>query len=265
MQQFSLHWHLAHLYFFKGIHFNISDSWRITEDNFIGIFLVSVSTLLWVISYFGLYNLTNDSEFRQKNEDFDNKQTYNGPPYGKEKLWSTGDILQYHHIVLLLSAEAFLVSQYCQMELEINLIAVELFKWPMSQLGILTGAVVGVSAAILFLLQKKFMSSALNIFFLYVVGLVLLALMESLILFSTTTIIQDRKILQNVIISIALFCNIIQGFGSTVYCQWLLFSITPSHSSSIVESHRYVIARVLAAVAIFTASYVYDVLRHNSQ
>ena len=211
---------------FKGIHFNIGESWQITEDNFIGILLASAASLLWIISYFGLYNLNKDKEDFEV-EELDNNdcgETNDNPAAAAEtRLWTTQDILKDRYIVLLLSAETFAISHYCQMELEINITAVELFHWPMTQLAILTSIVVGLSAGTLLLMQKKLMTSALNIFFLYVVSLVILVILQSLILLTRTTMIQEgRKVLQIVLIFTAVLCNVIQGFDSTIYCQWLM-------------------------------------------
>ncbi|XP_066935298.1 uncharacterized protein [Clytia hemisphaerica] len=245
--------------FFYGIHFQIG-SWKINQDNFIGIFLASITSFMWIFSYFGLHNLTKDPESPFSDCNTINKNNSNAKPSNDDKLWTTKDILKDRHLMLLLVAEGFLAFQYFQMELEINLMAVEYFHWPMLQLGLITSIAIIVSTGTLYLTQKKLMGSALNIFFLYVVGLVIIGVLESIILFGTVT--KFDKPLQHAVIFTSLFFNIVQGFGSTVYCQWLMFSITPSHSSSIVESHRYIIARALACLAFFTASYVYDILKY---
>ena len=242
---------------FYGIHFQIG-SWKINQDNFIGIFLASITLIMWIISYFGLHNLTKDHECPFTDCKPLDRDELNAKTTNQDKLWTTRDILKDRFLMLLLVAEGFLSFQYFQMELEINLMAVEYFNWSILQLGLITSTVIIVSTGTLYLIQKKLMGSALNIFFLYVIGLVIIAVLESIILFGT--VMQGDKRLQYAVIFTGLFCNVVQGFGSTVYCQWLMFSITPSHSSSIIESHRYIIARALACLAFFTASYVYDIL-----
>ena len=246
---------------FYGINLKIG-SWEITQDNAAGIFLASIALLLWITAYFGLHDLTKapDSKNLPEKEVIYKASRSNDEVSSTQTLWRTRDVVKNRHLLLLLSAEGFLSYQYHQMELEINMVAVEQFDWKILQLGILTAIVISTSTVILFVIQKTLLGNTVNTFFLYIMSFVLITLFESVIQFAISGAFPKNQMLQCVVIYTALAINIIQGYGGTVYCRWLMFSITPSHSSSIIESHRYFIARLLSCLGFFAASYFYDIL-----
>ena len=154
---------------FSGIHFDIiGTAWRINQDNFIGIFLATISTILWIISYFGLHNLTSDPEYPEADFDLEPK---NENEQKSVKLWTTKDILKDPYIMLLFSTDVFSMFQYFQLDIVINLTAVQYFHLTLTQLVIIVNIVLGASSVILMVVQKKLMNNALNIFFLYLYNL----------------------------------------------------------------------------------------------
>ena len=247
---------------FYGIHFKIG-AWSITQNNFIGIFLAILSSILLIISYFHLHNLTQDKNFdllkdqilgNDKVKDNDNTKKSTIP-----KLWSTKDVVTNWNLMFLLTTEAFLSFSYYQMDLVITMIAVKTYNWSIFYYGILTGIVTFCTSILLYNVQRRLLGNGLNIYFLYSLGFVLIALLESLLLMTSELNLKSFYS-QMVALFLIITCNMVQGVGSTVYCRWLMFALTPSHSASIIESHRFMFCRVLASIGYFTSSYVFEML-----
>ena len=248
---------------FYGINFYIGEGWMITQQNFIGIFLAVLSFIFLVISYFHLHNLTQDETFQYLKHEIhhNNEEKTDEKATGKpsQALWNTKDILARGNLMFLLLTEAFLSYNYFQMELVIVMTAVKTYHLTVMHLGLLTGGVVVLVAVLLYNVQKRLLRDGLNIFFLYVTCFIIIALYESFLLLILNLHLTSFYS-QDLAIFVLIACNSIQGFGSTVYCRWLMFSSTPSHSASIVESHRYIFCRLMASIGFFTSSYVFEAL-----
>ena len=244
---------------FYGIHFNIAQYWIITQNNFIGIFLAILSSILLIISYFHIHNLTQDKTFDFLKDQILGDDKENDEKSTAQKLWTTKDIVTNGNLMFLLSTEAFLSFSYYQMDLIIAMTAVKTYNWSISYFGLLTGIVTFCSSILLYNVQRRLLGNGLNIYFLYNFGFVLIALLESMLLM-TSELNLKSFISQMVALFVIILCNMVQGVGSTVYCRWLMFSSTPSHSASIVESHRFMFCRVLAAIGYFSSSYVFEML-----
>lgn len=216
-----------------------------------------------IISYFNLHNLTQDETFDLFKDqilgDDEMKDKENNEESTNERLWTTKDIVTNKKLMFLLSTEAFLSFNYFQMDLVITMIAVKTYNWSITYFGILTGIVTFCSSILLYIVQKRLLGNGLNIYFLYNLGFVIIAFFESLLLMTSELNLKSFNT-QMVALFLIITCNIIQGVGSTVYCRCLMFSFTPSHSASIVESHRFIFCRALASIGFFTSSYVFEKL-----
>lgn len=246
---------------FYGIHFKIG-SWIITQNNFIGIFLAILSLILLIISYFYLQNLTHDESFDiLKDEILDKKakEKEKNEKSTNEMLWSTKDVVANWNLMFLLSTEAYLSYTFFQMDLIFTMTAVKTYEWTILQLSILTTFVIGSVSLLLYIIQTRLLGSRLNIYFTYMFGFSIIAFFESFLLM-TWSFDFSSIYSQMAALSVLLSCNLIQGVGSTVYCRLLMFEMTPTHSASIVESHRFIFSRILASIGFFTSSYVFEVL-----
>ena len=246
---------------FYGIHLELG-RWIITQDNFIGIFLATISFILLIISYFHLHNLTQDKTFHLLKDQILDGKSKEGEEESKKKttkLWGTKDIETNGNLMFLLCTEAFLSFSYFQMDLIITMTAVRSYGLTLLQLSVLTTFVVVIATLCLYTIQRRFLVDKLNTYFLYMFGFVIIAFFESFLLLAWSF---DLKSIysQMTTLFILVFCNLVQGVGSTVYCRLIMFAISPSHSASIVESHRFMFCRIMASIGFFTSSYVFDVL-----
>ena len=216
-----------------------------------------ISLLLLIISYFYLHNLTHGKTFEYLKQEILGNKAEDEEDF--QRLWSTKDIVTNWNLMFLLCTEAFLSYNFFQMDLIITMTAVKTYQLTIMQLGILTVTVSASSTFLLYNIQKRLLGNGLNIYYLYILGFVIIALFESFMLLMWT---QNLKSFYSQLATLFVFisCNMVQGFGSTVYCRWLMFSSTPSHSASIVESHRFILCRVLASIGFFTSSYAFEVL-----
>ena len=223
-----------------------------------------ISTILWIACYFCIYNLTSDPCFQYVEDEIftaeekieNDKSVITDWKEDKPKLWNTKDILLRFDVMLLLCAEAFIAYQFYQMELTINMTADFQFGWSLKTIGIVTSIVVILGSIFLYIVQQKLLENARNIFYMYVYGFALTALVLSIL--HLIIVVEPKNLTtQIVLLSLALLCNTIQGYGSTVYCRCLIFAISPSHSASIVESHRYLMAKSFGFLAFLISGLVY--------
>ena len=221
------------------------------------------SFILLVVSYFYLHNLTQDKTFDlylkhevlgDEAEKVKKEKTDKSKP---QKLWSTIDIVRNGNVRFLIITEAFLAYSYSQIDLVITMTAVKTYQWNIIQFGVLTGVVVISTSISMYFVQKKLLGNGLNIYFLFVFCFVLISFFCSLLLLMV--VLQLKSFYwQMLTLYIAIFCNSIQAFGSTAFSRWLIYSSTPSHSASIIESHRFMYCRVWASVGFFTSSYAFQ-------
>ena len=246
---------------FYGIHFRIYEHWIITQYNFIGLFLAILCLAFLIFSFLFLQNLTYDETFNKhlKYEIHSKEDEKKRNKIATDQLWNTKDIVSHGKLLLLLLTDTFLAFSFYQMDLVVIMVAVRTYHWTMFRLGLLTGGVMIFVTTFLYNVQKRLLGDGLNIFFLYVTCFAIIALYQSFLLL-VLNLHLTALYSQAFAIFVLLACNYIQGFGATVYCRWLIFSCSPSHSASIVESHRFIFNRIMATIAFFTSSYAFDVL-----
>ena len=61
----------------------------------------------------------------------------------------------------------------------------------------------------------------------------------------------------SILLGSTVLLNMVEGCFSGLCCKWLLFAITPSHSASTVESHRYFVESVASSLAFATSGLVF--------
>ncbi|XP_066933275.1 uncharacterized protein [Clytia hemisphaerica] len=280
---------------FTGINFHIG-FWHITTNNFIGLFLAVVATIIWVATYLFLPNLTLEPIYKtMKNDIFSstevsdsvtNNNTNNATgseifeetnesfkPFKQHKkipststeeletisvLWTTKDIVQRTDVFFIILTQAFLSGQYYQMELLINMTALLIFQFNMTEISIATTIGVVFASLVMLAIRSRLLGSSVNIVFLFALSFVLATILESylnIIILSGFRI----KIILQATISIVVFLNTLQAFGAGSYTKIILFSMAPQHSAAIIESHRKASASFFICVAFFTASSVFSV------
>ena len=164
---------------FYGIHFNIAQYWIITQNNFIGIFLAILSSILLIISYFHIHNLTQDKTFDFLKDQIIGDDKENDEKSTAQKLWTTKDIVTNGNLMFLLSTEAFLSFSYYQMDLIIAMTAVRTYQLTLAQFGVLTACVILLAIFILYTIQRKLLGNGLNIYFLYMFGFAIIFALDA--------------------------------------------------------------------------------------
>ena len=245
---------------FKGVDFYLFGVY-INEYNCIGLFLAFCFLVLFVVFYFGASNLTLEPEYQLVKDDIlsekdkvAEEEKSNGTGH---KLLTTKDIFTNFDLVLLLTSRGILLFQYFGIEMLINITVLYHFHWTMTNIAIVTAVCVVIASILLFFGQNYIMAKSTNVYLLYITCFLILATVESLLNLAVQLEIENM-ILQIIVVSIVLFLNLFQGFGSTVYSRYLLFSLTPSHSASIMESHRYIVSHLFGFFGCFTSSFVFD-------
>ena len=237
---------------FTGINFHIG-WWHVTTNNFIGLFLAVLASIVWLVAYFFLPNLTLDPIYKEIEDEIykkDSKET-------ESNLWETKDIVQRADVLFIVLTQAFLNAQHHQMELLINMTASLNFHQNISEVSLASTIGIVGAALIMLAIRYRLLNSSTNILFLFALSFMLAAVLGSYLNVIITSGIRDDIILKATIAFVVLL-NTLQAFGAGCYTKIILFSMAPGHSASIIESHRKASASFFICVAFFTASAVFS-------
>ncbi|XP_066910728.1 uncharacterized protein [Clytia hemisphaerica] len=170
-------------------------------------------------------------------------------------IWTTFDIIRHFNVLFIILADGILSFQYYQIELLVNMVGVLHFEMTKKELGTTLFIAVLIASVITILIERGSGSNSVVIFYQYVSTFILVVL-EELILFAITGSNFTTSI-ASILLGSTIFFNMMQGCFSGLCCKWLLFAITPSHSASTVESHRYFIESVASSLAFATSGLVF--------
>ena len=174
----------------------------------------------------------------------------------KPKLLSTFDILKDFDLTLLIATEGILAYLFFQMDLVFNMVAIFNFHWKMESLSIALVVAVIITILLISYVRKNLVSCQVNIFYLFVMCCVLLLFSQSLMHLTLSLELNQHFCIQFFLFQMAIVCLMVYAFGSTAYARWLLFELSPSHSASIVESHRFLFSKLFSFLGFLTAGYV---------
>ena len=206
--------------------------------------------MLWAACFFCLSNLTTDPVFKH----IKNQTSKNGNNYvniitndlKNPKLLSTFDILKDFDLTLLIATEGILAYLFFQMDLVFNMVAIFNFHWKMASLSIALIVAVVLTIFLISYVRSQIVSCQVNIFYLFVMCCVLLLFSQSLMHLTISLELNQHFCIQFFLFQVAIVCLMVYAFGSTAYARWLLFELSPSHSASIVESHRFLFSKLFS-------------------
>jgi len=266
---------------FIGIDFTIFGC-RITRDNFIGPFLAIFSAFFWIFCFFRLHNLTTDPVFELvkpeifyktessvKESNYNNQDGHNGDNhnhntaaiYGEVKLLTLKDILSNGDLLLIYMSQLWSSQCFFQIDLVLTMYAILVYKFTLLKVGIVSTVAVFSSIGIMFIARKRILNSTKNIYFVLIQCFTLMSLLVSLFLMVDSIELKHFTV-QVVFLGTALILNNFIEFGTLICNRILTFSVTPSHSASIVESYRVFIVSCSSAISYFTASLVFSKLSY---
>ena len=173
------------------------------------------------------------------------------------KLLSTIDIFKDIGLLILLFAEGLISYFYYQMVLLINMVSLYIFHWQLVYLSITIAIAVTVNFIIVLFTRRYFMSSAIDIYFLFVTGCCIIVLSQSLLFLTIALELNNYFWLQFTLMLLVQSFLMYNACGSLAYMRWLLLRISPSQSASIVESNRYLVAKVCGFFAFLTAGFIF--------
>ena len=280
---------------FYGIDFTILGC-RITQDNFIGVFLAIASSLCWLLCFFGLHNLTTDPIFEhvkseilynskeEQSINMDNKEgknnnnnnnnnnnsnnknnnnNNNNSNKNKDKveLLSIKDILKNKRLILIYAAQVWSSQCYFQSEILLTMYVITIYKFTMLQVGIVSAMALALALTIMFAIRRRVLNRIDNIFFVLIICFIMMSLVVSIFLLANSLDLKQFRI-QALFLTITLLMNNCIGFGTVVCNRLLVFWVAPSHSASIVESYRYTIVNCICAISYFSSSLVFSALSY---
>eukprot|EP00111_Clytia_hemisphaerica_P024535 TCONS_00072343-protein len=260
---------------FLGIKFEIiHNTWIINQNNFVGLFLAISFILMWIAACFCISNLTLDPIYQQIKCEILEK-AHENVTFAKDeekqkdlenisddilithKLWTLKNVLKRADVFLVLFSSAILMGQYFQAEVLINMISLYHFNFTMSKLAFATVIGVFTSTLLLAYIRKRFLSNSVDVHFMFIMTYVLM-----MVVYACLNLIKELTIenfpIQIMVISMIVLLNSITTFARTCYGRLILFSITPSHSASIIESYRKASGGIFTFICFLTASYAYS-------
>ena len=245
---------------FSGVYFHVTESWLINQQNAVALFLAVANLIMLVWCYTSLPNVTLEPAFTLAKEEInmskDTNQQETKQQQQQHKLWTLKDVFKRYHILFMLISQAFLIGLFTQIEMLINITAIQDFGFSLRQLGLATFIGVMVSTIIMYVIQKYLLTSQSNMFYLYIVFYAECIMIEALLNAVVASGIKSTTLLMTFSAGLVAL-NTLLGFGSMLCARCLLFALTPSHSASIVESYRLVSSCIVLAASFFTGSFVY--------
>ena len=248
---------------FLRIKFTIVNGWQITGNNFICLLLSVVNFVLLTVAYLFLSNLTIEPAFKLVAPEISPPSSVRPvrctEPDDKVKLWTLKDILSRLDILFILIAQAVLVGAYCQLEQVVVMTAIEDFDFNLTQIALSTSIGVITSTIIIIFIEKKLLNSPNNIYFVFVESFASAIVVMTLINVTVAARNFASFPVLILVITLSIALNTLLYYGCSFCSRWIMFAIAPSHSASIVESHRFNYGTVLAVFAFFTSPYVFAV------
>ena len=157
---------------FSGVHFHVIESWLINQQNAVALLLAVANVIMLVWCYMSLSNVTLDSAFTLAKEEIgmgEDESVKQKQKQQQHKLWSIKDVFKRYDVLFMLISQAFLMGQFTQIEMLINITAIQDFGFNLQQLGLATFIGVTVSTITMLVIQKYLLTSQSNMFFLYIV------------------------------------------------------------------------------------------------
>ena len=228
---------------------------EINQYNSIGLFMVFITIIYQIVTYFFLTNLTKEpgyqiflriQEVEDQNSNIDDS---------KEKLISIKEILTNYDIDHILLEVLIASAMYSQFEVGINLLALTKFSWSINYLGAIT--FIGISIAAILMKALSRLNSLVDVNYLFAILLTIYSVL-SILMTLPLTLKFGNKALEVCLIIILSSLSLVAGFNIRVLSSSLLFMIVPLDSRCFIIGIRQSILKLSIGVSFFLASFIFD-------
>ena len=171
---------------FKWVNYQVFGM-EINQYNAIGLLMVVVTILYQIVAYFCLTNLTKEPGYQifLKLEDREDQNSLASDKSSRKKLISFKEIFTNFDIDQILVEVLVGGVTYSQFEVGINLLALNMFSWSLTYLGIVT--LVGIFLAAILMRVTSTFNSKLDVNFLAIVLLLINSILSIIMTFLFTS------------------------------------------------------------------------------
>ena len=240
--------------FFGKIDIKICSWWTLNQNNFVGIFMALLMLAMLPAIMFGVHDLSIQDVANNVQE----KSTSESVVMSRSRSKSVFDlksILKDLDLMLLILSSSFTNALASMVELMINLTASDWYKWSLTRLGIVTCICVVIYTVVMLTVAHKIIQRYLK--FLFLLSTPVHALCVIILLLPKITNI-DNLYSQQGHLALCILINTFTGLTISVLARNLLFQMVPSGSASFSDGFRSTTQRIMAIMAFFFASWVYD-------
>lgn len=192
---------------------------------------------------------------RYKNDDRD-EVSFSGKPV-KRSNWDLTKTLTHVNLLILIFTDGVICYTDSMMEVMNNMIGLYNFGWNINRISVLTGVAAIIFSTANFIFQQRVPKGSFTFYLLFIICF-LLAIMELSLATISINVPISGNIIKYILFVSCIGLNILFGFGSGVYSKWLIFSLVPANSKSVVESHRYFVAKSFMCCGYSTAFLMYQ-------
>ena len=240
---------------FNKVDFNLFGL-HVNKYNFIGIFMAIIMILYTIGCFFFFPNLTKHpgyhiylSKIKKK------KKRSPSSEIQEQNNTSILNLLQNGDILLIMSGSMLCGFVVTETEITINLVAMDIFKWNLSFLSVVS--LCCAIAAIVFMKFIQRFKGTVNIFFMFVMAVVLNNVSVCLQLLTIHAKFKTHIVIQVAVMFFFNFTNVICGYNVTSWARYILFSLVPPHVASTVDGYRFLFAKTGFCFGFFMASYIF--------
>ena len=227
------------------------------QYNFVAVFLTFCTIIYQTMCYIMLSDLTKEPGYQiflrinNKTDDFSTKSSNEKT---KTNLISMKDVCTNVDILMLLVTGALSHFTFCQGDLVINMVAVEVFHWTIQHLSILT-----ILSVVLIVIAMRFLRTfKSNIDYYFLTALLLLCNCIVMAIVSLLTGYNlGNSTFESILVLIAMSLNILACYSISGFVTITLSLVVPVHSRCSIMGIRNVLLMLAFCTGFFTASSLY--------
>ena len=242
----------------KFLHFRIG-AWTVNRYNIINLAIAFVTFIIFVISWFVMHDLSKEYDKKLIEEGCDkatiNRDNQQKIDYSKKMIGWKG-LLQTN--ILLLSFTYGIIRLVSNFSSYISsMIAKALFDWPVDYLSICHISIGVLSYLVItVLLQKGAFKGDLSIFFTYIIGCLLAALMMIALALPRNINISDLKH-QAIYMVLSLLGKCFSYFFGQTQGKFLIFNTVNKESASFVDGFRSSVGTVNRLIGLILSYHAF--------
>lgn len=240
---------------FTGIRFSLGHWWKITANNFIGVFLAGIFIVLALAVLF----LTSDvsKEYRkQKSINKVEEKTESSLQRNYKEL-SICDILRNYDLIVVFLLAASISCISAPNELIITMIGIFTFKFDLKTLSIITTiAVCMFVLTMLFVLRKLFSTPEKNVIS-YIICVFCISIACWFFMLPKLIVIENQ-IVRYIFIIVPIVLNAISGLSNFSLARQIIFRLVPENSVCFTEGVRIAFGKIFQVAVFVSSGYIFS-------